>query len=288
MGPLNPADEAARREAPGRHQVSDHAGPRSANISTICSARASRRTSRRSSAPTTVRVHELGENDVDPTPAQLERMRALVRQAMKEGALGVGSSLIYAPATYAEDARAGRAHDRGRRNAAACTSPTCAAKANRLLEAVDELIRISTRSRRARRDLSPQGGRPAELAQARRRRSRKIEAARAGGLRITADMYTYTAGATGLDAAMPPWVQAGGLEAWIKRLKDPAIARAADRGNAHAVERLGEPAAARRQPGPRAAGRLQEPEAEAAHRQDARRGREDARQESPRKPRSTW
>ena len=63
---------------------------------------------------TTVRVHELGEKDVDPTPAQLERMRALVRQGMKEGALGVGSSLIYAPATYAENARAHRADHRGR------------------------------------------------------------------------------------------------------------------------------------------------------------------------------
>ena len=62
-------------------------------------------------------------------------------------------------------------------------------------------------------------------------------------------MYTYTAGATGLDAAMPTWVQSGGLEAWIKRLKDPATrARLVDR-NAHAVERLGEPAAARRKPG---------------------------------------
>ncbi len=73
-----------------------------------------------------------------------------------------------------------------------------------------------------------------------------MNAARAAGQRITADMYTYTAGATGLDAAMPPWVQSGGLEAWIKRLKDPAVRARARQGDAHAVERLGEFAAARR------------------------------------------
>ena len=78
---------------------------------------------------TTVRVHELGEKDVDPTPAQLARMRALVRNAMKEGALGVGSSLIYSPATYAETSELTAHCQRGRRSAAVCTSATCARKA---------------------------------------------------------------------------------------------------------------------------------------------------------------
>jgi N-acyl-D-amino-acid deacylase len=170
---------------------------------------------------TTVRVHELGEKDVDPTPAQLTRMRTLVRSAMKEGALGVGSSLIYSPATYAETpeltaitAEAGKcggmyiSHMRS--------------EGNKLLEAIDELITISKDSGAPAEIYHfKQGGAPnwgkldAAIA--------KVEAARKNGQRITADMYTYTAGATGLDAAMPSWVQSGGLEAWIKRLKDPAV-----------------------------------------------------------------
>lgn len=170
---------------------------------------------------TTVRIHELGEDDVDPTPAQLERMRALVRQAMNEGAMGVGSSLIYAPANYAEtpelialateSARCGGMYISHIRN-----------ESEHILDAVDELIAIARAS-----------GGPAEiyhLKQAGRANWNKldaviarVEAARKDGVRITADMYTYTAGATGLDAAMPLWVQAGGREAWIARLRDPAI-----------------------------------------------------------------
>ncbi len=169
----------------------------------------------------TVRVHELGEGDVDPTPAQLNRMRALVRQAMNEGAMGVGSSLIYAPGSYAEtDELVALTSE-----AAKCGGMYIShmrSEGDRLEEAVDELIAISRRS-----------GAPAEIYHLKMAgRSnwgkldavvKKIEAARAAGQRITTDMYTYTAGATGLDAAMPTWVQAGGLESWIERLKDPAI-----------------------------------------------------------------
>ena len=169
----------------------------------------------------TVRVHELGEVDVDPTPAQLTRMRALVRQAMNEGAMGVGSSLIYAPGSYAEtDELVALTSE-----AAKCGGMYIShmrSEGDRLEEAVDELIAISRRS-----------GAPAEIYHLKMAgRSnwgkldavvKKIEAARAAGQRITTDMYTYTAGATGLDAAMPTWVQAGGLESWIERLKDPAI-----------------------------------------------------------------
>ena len=169
----------------------------------------------------TVRVHELGEGDVDPTPAQLTRMRALVRQAMNEGAMGVGSSLIYAPGSYAEtDELVALTSE-----AAKCGGMYIShmrSEGARLEEAVDELIAISRRS-----------GAPAEIYHLKMAgRSnwgkldavvKKIEAARAAGQRITTDMYTYTAGATGLDAAMPTWVQAGGLESWIERLKDPAI-----------------------------------------------------------------
>ncbi len=115
-----------------------------------------------------------------------------------------------------------------------------------------------------------------------------IDAARARGVRITADMYNYTAGATGLDAAMPSWVQDGGLEKWIARLKDPAIRARVEGGDARcASQGLGEPLCGR---GPRgdAAPGVQESQAEAAHRQDAGRGREGAAAKVPKTPRSIW
>ena len=170
---------------------------------------------------TTVRVHELGEKDVDPTPEQLDRMRALVRDAMKEGALGVGSSMIYAPASYAETPELVAITTEAGKCGGMYISHM-RSEGDRLVEAVDELITISKES-----------GAPAEiyhLKQAGKENWGKldevikhVEAARASGQRITADMYTYTAGATGLDASMPTWVQSGGLEEWIKRLKDPEI-----------------------------------------------------------------
>ena len=170
---------------------------------------------------TTVRVHELGEKDVDPTPEQLKRMRALVRQAMKQGALGVGSSIIYAPASYAETPELIALTT----EAAKCGGMYIShmrSEGNKLLEAIDELIEIS-RASGAPAEIYhfKQAGKPnwAKIDDA----INRVEAARAKGLRITADMYTYTAGATGLDAAMPTWVQSGGLEEWIKRLKDPAV-----------------------------------------------------------------
>ena len=168
---------------------------------------------------TTVRIHELGEADVDPTPEQLVRMRKLVRKAMNEGAMGVGSSLIYAPAFFAETPEL---------IALATESAKCGGmyishirnESDRIEAAIAELIEIAGQS-----------GGPAEiyhLKQAGKANWGKldaviaqVEAARASGLRITADMYNYTAGATGLDAAMPLWVQAGGIEKWIERLKDP-------------------------------------------------------------------
>ena len=169
----------------------------------------------------TVRIHELGENDVDPSPQQLERMRGLVRQAMNEGAMGVGSSLIYAPGSFAEtDELVALMTEAGKCGGMYISHMR--SEGDRLLEAVDELIEIARRS-----------GASAEiyhLKMAGRNNWDKlddviarVERARAAGQRITADMYTYTAGATGLDAAMPLWVQDGGLEKWIERLKNPAI-----------------------------------------------------------------
>ncbi|MCW5760708.1 MAG: D-aminoacylase, partial [Phenylobacterium sp.] len=168
----------------------------------------------------TVRVHVLGEDDVDPTPPQLDRMRALVKAAMEDGAMGVGSSLIYAPGTFAEtDELTALVAEAGKCGGFYISHMRSEEK--RLLEAVDELIEISRRSGAPAEIYHlKQSGRPnwgkldAVIA--------KVEAARAAGQRITADMYTYTAGSTGLDAAMPTWVQAGGVEQWIARLKDPA------------------------------------------------------------------
>ena len=169
----------------------------------------------------TVRIHELGEKDVDPTPGQLAKMKALVREAMNEGALGVGTSLIYAPGGYAKTPEL---------IALATESAKCGgmyishmrSEGDDIEKAVDELIEIARKS-----------GGPAEIWHLKMSGKDnwgkldtvigKVEAARKSGTRISANMYNYTAGATGLDASMPLWVQDGGLETWIERLKDPAI-----------------------------------------------------------------
>ena len=172
---------------------------------------------------TTVRIHELGFADRPPTAEELTRMKALVAQAMEDGALGVGSSLIYAPAFYARTEELIELMKTAGQYGGMYISHM-RSEANRLLEAVDELIRISQES-----------GAPAEIyhlkaaGQANWNKMdavlAKVDSARAAGLKITADMYTYVAGATGLDAAMPPWVQEGGYEPWARRLRDPAIRR---------------------------------------------------------------
>jgi N-acyl-D-amino-acid deacylase len=169
---------------------------------------------------TTVRMHVLGEADRAPDAEELERMKTLVRQAMEEGALGIGSSLIYAPAFYAKTPELVELNKAAAPYGGMYISHM-RSEGNRLEEAVDELITIAR-----------EANVPAEIyhLKAAGQRNwpkmqnvlRKIENARKEGLRITADMYTYTAGATGLDAAMPPWVQEGGYEAWRKRLQDPA------------------------------------------------------------------
>jgi N-acyl-D-amino-acid deacylase len=169
---------------------------------------------------TTVRIHELGEEDRAPSAAELDRMRALVRHAMEEGALGVGSSLIYAPAFYAKTPElVALAAEAGRHGGIYISH--IRSEGNALLEAVDELISIAREAEV-----------PAEIYHLKAAGAdnwakmdtviARIESARAEGLRITTNMYTYTAGATGLDAAMPPWVQEGGLQEWRRRLQDPA------------------------------------------------------------------
>jgi len=170
---------------------------------------------------TTIREHVIGLEDKKPTPQQLEEMRALVRKEMEAGALGIGSSLIYAPAFYAStdeliELCKVAAQYRGK------YISHMRSEGVRLMEAVEELLRISREAKI-----------PAEIyhlkaaGQANWSKMDKViamvEQARTEGLKITADMYTYPAGATGLDAAMPPWVLDGGYEEAYKRLKDPAM-----------------------------------------------------------------
>jgi N-acyl-D-amino-acid deacylase len=169
----------------------------------------------------TVRTYVLGERDVDPTPKQLEDMKVLVHRAMQDGALGVTTMLIYAPASFAktpelialaqESARCGGIYTAHMRS-----------EGDRIEAAVQETI-----------DIAKASGAPAEIYHLKLAGKdnwgkldkvvNMVDAARAAGVRISANMYTYTAGATGLDAAMPLWVQDGGLEAWIARLRDPAV-----------------------------------------------------------------
>ncbi|MEO6103900.1 MAG: amidohydrolase family protein [Pseudoxanthomonas sp.] len=170
---------------------------------------------------TTVRIHELGEDDVKPDAAQLAHMQDVVRQAMAEGALGVGGSLIYPPAAFADSseliALAKAASESGGGYIAHMRS-----EADRLLEAVDETIAIgrATGQQAEAYHLKAAGENNwPKMAQA----IARIQAAREQGVKVSADMYAYTAGATGLTAGLPPWVQAGGHEAMVARLKDPAI-----------------------------------------------------------------
>ncbi len=170
---------------------------------------------------TTVRIHELSYEDRPPTPVELERMCGLVQAAMEDGALGVGSSLIYAPAFYAGTAELIALCQVAARYGGRYITHM-RSEGNRLLESVDEVLAIAREAgigaeiyhlKAAGEENWPKM--EAVLA--------RVEAARESGLDITADMYTYPAGATGLDAAMPPWVQEGGHDAWVERLRDPAV-----------------------------------------------------------------
>ncbi len=170
---------------------------------------------------TTVRIHEVGFTNRPATPEELARMQDLVRRAMAEGALGVGSSLIYAPANYATTeelvALARAAGESGGMYISHIRD-----EGRGLLTAIRELITIAS-----------QAGVPAEIyhlkASGRPNWGKLdsaialIDSARAAGLRITTDMYTYPASSTGLDATMPTWVQEGGHDAWVARLKDPVV-----------------------------------------------------------------
>ena len=169
----------------------------------------------------TVRMNVLGMDDVDPNPEQLETMKAQVAKAMQDGALGLTTALIYAPASYAETEElielAKVAGSYGGIYTAHMRS-----EGNQFIESIDETLRIGREGNLpVKIHHLKAGGKPnwhkMDIA------IEKIEALRKEGIPVTADMYTYVAGATGLDASMPTWVQAGGYEKWAERLRDPEI-----------------------------------------------------------------
>src|SRR6516162_7213078 len=169
---------------------------------------------------TTIRAYVIGFDDRAPTPQELDQMRELVRKEMEAGALGIGTSLIYPPAFYAKTDELIELCKVAVKYQGKYISHM-RSEGNRLLEAVDELIRISR-----------EAGIPAEVYHIKALGQpnwgkiddllSRIETAQKEGLKITADMYTYTAGGTGLDACLPPWTEDGGYPALFKRLRDSA------------------------------------------------------------------
>ncbi|MDQ3198645.1 MAG: D-aminoacylase [Verrucomicrobiota bacterium] len=169
---------------------------------------------------TTIRENVIGLDDKAPTPKELDEMRALVRQEMEAGALGIGSSLIYPPAFYAKTSELVELCKVAAKYQGKYISHM-RSEGNQLLEALDELIQISREAKI-----------PAEVYHIKAagqsnwpeldKLLAKIEAAQKAGLKITADMYTYTAAGTGLDACLPPWTEEGGYPELFKRLRDPA------------------------------------------------------------------
>ena len=169
----------------------------------------------------TVRAHEIGYDNRPPKPGELEQMRSLVRQAMEEGALGVASALIYAPGCYAKTDELTELCKAAAEYGGMYISHI-RSEGNDIIDALDELITIA-REANVRAEIyhlkaagKPNWPKMDEVI-------RKVEQARDSGLHITANMYTYTAAATGLDAVMPPWVREGGFEQWKQRLQDPKI-----------------------------------------------------------------
>ncbi|HEX6224526.1 MAG TPA: D-aminoacylase [Chryseolinea sp.] len=170
---------------------------------------------------TSIRIHELGHEDRAPKPEELERMKDLVRNAMEEGAMGLGSSLIYAPADYAsteeliELSKVAAAYG-------GMYITHMRSESDNILPAMNETFRIAK-----------EANIHAEIYHLKINHERnwnkidtvlaKIDSARQTGLKITANMYTYIASATGLTARLPTWVQEGGAAAMRKRLRTPAI-----------------------------------------------------------------
>ena len=222
MGPLDRRDEAARDRAAGRHHAIRSTGPASATISHMLERKGVSPNVASFVGATTVRVHELGEGDVDPTPAQLDRMRALVRAGDERGRDGGRLVAHLRAGQFRRDAGADRAGERGgqMRRHVYQPHPRRGAEAARGDRRADRDLARSP-ARRPKSTIS--SSRAATIGARSTRRSPGSRRRGRAGLRITADMYTYPASSTGLDAAMPLWVQEGGIEAWVARLKDPAL-----------------------------------------------------------------
>ncbi len=170
---------------------------------------------------TTVREYVIGLEDKQPTPEQLDQMRELVRKEMEAGALGIGTSLIYPPAFYAKTEELIELCKVAAKYQGKYISHM-RSEGNQLFQGLDEVIRISR-----------EAGIPAEVYHIKAAGQKnwpkedelleRIEAAQKEGLKIRANMYTYTAAGTGLDACLPPWTEDGGYPALFKRLRDPAM-----------------------------------------------------------------
>ena len=220
MGPLNP--DMARRMAEGQGDVKYPVTWTTLGgyLETLEKRGISPNVASFVGAPAT-RIFTLGYGSAQPDAAQLKAMQDTVRHAMEEGALGITSALIYAPATFARTPELVALAQQSAR-CGGIYSVHMRSEGERIEAALEETISIARAS-----------GAPAHIYHLKLAGKDNwgkldtviatIEQARASGVRITADMYTYTAGATGLDAAMPAWVQEGGLDAWIARLKDPAL-----------------------------------------------------------------
>lgn len=169
----------------------------------------------------TVRAMELGYANRPPKPDELERMKKHVKLAMEEGAMGVASALIYTPGTYSDTHELIELSKVASEYGGTYISHL-RSEGNKLEEATDELIRIAK-----------EANIHAEIYHLKAAGKNnwykidkviaKIDSARKAGINVTADMYNYIAGATGLDAAMPPWVQEGGFEQWSRRLQSGTI-----------------------------------------------------------------
>ena len=170
---------------------------------------------------TTVRINHIGYENRAPTAEELTSMKQMVKEAMEDGALGVGSSLIYAPAFYSSTEELIELSKVASEYNGLYISHM-RSEGNRLLQGIDELITIANEAdiRAEIYHLKMSGkenwNKYDEVV-------KKIDSARTSGLSITTNMYTYIAGATGLDASMPPWVQEGGYEKWAERLQDSKI-----------------------------------------------------------------
>ena len=170
---------------------------------------------------TTIREYVIGFEDKQPTPEQLDEMRELVRKEMEAGALGIGTSLIYPPAFYAKTEELIELCKVAAKYQGKYISHM-RSEGNQLFQALDELLRIAR-----------EANIPAEVYHIKTAGKKnwpkedellaRIERAQKQGLNIRANMYTYTAAGTGLDACLPPWSEDGGYPELFKRLRDPAM-----------------------------------------------------------------